>query len=109
MQLANNLLYFRFILISLEDGTEMVALAPSGEILEKSDERISKIKWNTLNSRNHSSMHGVQECSVAAVSNSGTALATGDCQGSVKLYSYPPSKSALTVSFFLDYIYKSYL
>ena len=36
-------------------------------------------------------------CSVASVSNSGTAVATGDDQGTVTLYPYPPKGKGIKV------------
>ena len=75
----------------------MVVAVPSGEIID--DERVEQIKWNTLNARRHGTL-ATLSCSVVAVSNAGRNAVTGDCQGAVKLYSYPPEQSGTTVSTF---------
>ena len=72
----------------LEAGAEA-----SGEIIE--DERLEQIKWNTLNARRHATL-ATLDCSVVSVSNSGRNAVTGDGQGAVKLYSYPPEQSGHT-------------
>ena len=81
--------YYSFGLISLENGRDLICCIPSGEILDSEDERIKKIKWRSLNSINHTTLKSLT-CSVAAVSNSGRNVATGDQQGTVKLHPYPP-------------------
>ena len=87
----------RFALVGLDNHSFVICVVPTGEIIPANDERVTKMRWKSFHCVCHPTTEKLN-ASCLSVSHSGRAVATGDEQGQVRLYPFPPATPGATVS-----------
>ena len=88
----------------MADGDWSICVVPTGELISQDDERVPKMRWKSFSCASHPLVVSLN-ASCLKVSNSGRSLVMGDKQGTVKLFSFPPTSPGAHVSHNYDKIF----